>query len=128
MPRVVHFEIQGTNPEALSQYYGELFGWKFTKWGEVPYWVIETGAPDKPGINGGLLPRNGPPPEAGQSVNAFVCTVEVENLQEYFDRALILGGVAAVPKMPIAGVGWLAYVKDPNGNILGLMQPDAAAK
>jgi predicted enzyme related to lactoylglutathione lyase len=30
--------------------------------------------------------------------------------------------------MPVAGVGWLAYVKDPNGNILGLMQPDTEAK
>jgi hypothetical protein len=128
MPRVVHFEIQGTDPEGLSRYYRELFGWKFTRWGEVPYWLIETGAESKPGINGGLLPRNGPPPVDGQSVNAFVCTVEVESLDQYFERALALGGAAAVPKMPIAGVGWLAYVKDPNGNILGLMQPDTAAK
>jgi predicted enzyme related to lactoylglutathione lyase len=30
--------------------------------------------------------------------------------------------------MPIPGVGWLAYVKDPDGNILGLMQTDPGAK
>ena len=34
----------------------------------------------------------------------------------------------AVPKMPIPGVGWLAYVKDSEGNILGMMQSDPAAK
>jgi len=27
----------------------------------------------------------------------------------------------------VPGVGWLAYVKDPDGNILGLLQADPAA-
>jgi predicted enzyme related to lactoylglutathione lyase len=26
----------------------------------------------------------------------------------------------------VPGVGWLAYVKDPDGNILGLLEPDPA--
>jgi predicted enzyme related to lactoylglutathione lyase len=30
--------------------------------------------------------------------------------------------------MPVPGIGWLAYVKDPDGNILGLMQSDANAR
>ncbi len=128
MPRVIHFEIQATDPDSLSHYYSELFGWKFSRWGDTPYWIIETGQVGMPSINGGLLQRNGPPPSDGQSVNAFVCTIEVDNLDQYFTRTLALGGTAAVPKMPIPGVGWLAYVKDPNGNILGLMQTDAAAR
>jgi hypothetical protein len=128
MPRVVHFEIQATDPEALCRFYTELFGWKFNRWGEAPYWLVETGPAGQPGINGGLLARNGPAPSEGQSVNAFVCTVEVPSVDEYFARAISLGGTVAVPKMPIPTVGWLAYVKDPNGNILGLMQPDPEAK
>jgi predicted enzyme related to lactoylglutathione lyase len=127
MPRVVHFEIQATDAEALARFYSELFGWKFSRWGDAPYWLVETGSRDEPGINGGLLQRNGPPPQDGQSVNAFVCTVEVASVDESFARALALGGTAAVPKMPIPTVGWLAYVKDPDGNILGLMQPDPSA-
>ena len=43
-------------------------------------------------------------------------------------KATSLGAVIAVPKMPIPGVGWLAYAKDPEGNIFGMMQPDPAAK
>ncbi|HEY2346926.1 MAG TPA: VOC family protein [Xanthomonadaceae bacterium] len=128
MPRVVHFEIQGTQPEALSRFYSDLFGWKCTQWGGAPYWLVETGPDGERGINGGLLPRNGPPPVHGAGVNAFVCTVEVPALDEYFARALALGGTMAVPKMPIPSVGWLVYVKDPDGNILGLMQPDPAAR
>lgn len=30
--------------------------------------------------------------------------------------------------MAIAGVGWLAYIKDPDGNLLGMMQANPAAK
>jgi len=34
----------------------------------------------------------------------------------------------ALEKMPVPGVGWLAYLKDPEGNIFGIMQNDPAAK
>jgi predicted enzyme related to lactoylglutathione lyase len=29
--------------------------------------------------------------------------------------------------MAVPAVGWLAYIKDPEGNILGMMQMDPAA-
>lgn len=128
MPRVVHFEIQGSDPEALVRFYVALFGWKISRWGEAPYWLVDTGDTAQPGINGGLLPRRGSPPADGQAVNAFVCTVEVPSVDDYFAKAQQLGGKAALPKMPIPSVGWLAYVKDPDGNILGLMQPDPGAR
>ena len=35
---------------------------------------------------------------------------------------------SALPKMPIPGVGWLAYLKDTEGNVFGLMQSDPSAK
>ena len=59
-----------------------------------------------------------------QPVNSFVCTVDVPNVDEYFAKALAAGGSAAVPKMPVPGIGWLAYVKDTEGNIVGMMQMD----
>jgi hypothetical protein len=128
MSRVVHFEIHATDPEALSAFYVQLFGWKISRWGEMPYWMVETGAEGEPGINGGIVPRRGPAPAEGQAVNAFVCTVNVSSVDESVASALALGGRLALPKMAIPGVGWLAYVKDPDGNILGLMQDDPAAR
>ena len=127
MSRVVHFEIHAAEPEALARFYTGLFGWKIARWGEMPYWSVETGPEGQPGINGGLVPRRGPRAFDGQAVNAFVCTVEVAALDEVFARALELGATVAMPKMPIPTVGWLAYIKDPDGNILGLMQSDPAA-
>lgn len=124
MGRVIHFEIQASNPEALVSFYQQLFGWTFTKWeGPMPYWLIKTGDAAKPGIDGGLLPRQGPVPADGASVNCYVCTVDVDNLDAKL-AALPTGGMMCVPKMAIPGVGWLAYAKDPDGNIFGMMQSD----
>jgi predicted enzyme related to lactoylglutathione lyase len=60
-------------------------------------------------------------------VNAFVCTVDVPDLDGVLARLDELGGSVALPRMPVPGVGWLAYIKDPDGNILGIMQSDPAA-
>ena len=37
-----------------------------------------------------------------------------------------LGATVAVPLDAVPGVGWLAYITDPAGNLFGLMQPDEA--
>lgn len=123
MSRAVHFEIQASNPQALIDYYTGLFGWSFNKWEGGDYWLIHTGPEDKPGINGGLLPRRGPVPEAMAAVNAFVITVDVDDI----DSALARAGNVVVPKMPVPGIGWLGYAKDPDGNIFGMMQEDTEA-
>ena len=127
MSRVVHFEIHASKPQGLIDFYTAVFDWKFQQWGNVEYWLIETGPADQPGINGGLLPRRGPGPAEMQAVNSYVCTVQVSSLDDSLAKALSLGGTSAVAKMPVPGIGWLAYVKDPDGNICGLMQPDPHA-
>jgi predicted enzyme related to lactoylglutathione lyase len=52
----------------------------------------------------------------------------VPNVDEYVAKATANGGTIALPKMPVQGVGWLAYCKDTEGNIFGLMQMDPSAK
>jgi predicted enzyme related to lactoylglutathione lyase len=124
----MHFEIQASNPQELIDFYTALFGWSFNKWEAGDYWLIHTGPDDQPGINGGLLPRRGPPPQNLAAVNAFVITVDVDNLDARLVRvASASGAEIAVPKMAVPGIGWLAYVKDPDGNIFGMMQADTSA-
>jgi predicted enzyme related to lactoylglutathione lyase len=127
MSRPIHFEIHATNPQALIEFYTNLFGWTFNKWGGAEYWVITTGPDTRPGINGGLLPRPGPAPGPMASPNAFVITVDVENLDASLAKAQGAGALTCVPKMAVPGIGWLAYVKDPDGNIFGMMQMDPKA-
>ena len=127
MGRTVHFEIQASEPQALIEFYGKMFDWSFSKWEGGEYWLVGTGEVGAPGINGGLLPRRGPRPDDGAAVNAFVCTVDVEDLDKSLALLKELKGTVAVPRMPVPGVGWLAYAKDPDGNIFGMMQNDASA-
>lgn len=127
MPRVVHFEIHAANPQRAIEFYSKLFDWQFQKWdGPMPYWLITTGPDSERGINGGMMTRQGE--IDGKAVIAYVCTVDVPAIDAAVEKAQQLGGTVALPKMPIPGVGWLAYVKDTEGNILGMMQNDPAAK
>jgi predicted enzyme related to lactoylglutathione lyase len=126
MPRVIHFEIHADNPDRAIAFYRNLFGWEFTKWdGPMPYWLIKTGPDNAPGINGGLLKRQSP--IDGQAVIAYVCTVDTSSLDSMLQKAQAGGATIALPKMPIPGVGWLAYCKDTEGNIFGMMQADPKA-
>lgn len=127
MSRVVHFEIHVGNAERAIAFYSSLFDWKFQKWdGPVPYWLITTGPESERGINGGMVMRRGE--IDGQAVIAYVCTVDVAVIDASIEKATSLGGTIALAKMPIPGVGWLAYIKDTEGNIFGIMQSDPSAK
>lgn len=126
MPRVVHFEIHAEDPERAVRFYSALFGWSFQSWGgPMDYWLVTTGPDDQPGINGGMVRRMGA--IDGQAVIAYVCTVDVASVDESLEQAVGLGGQVALPKMPVPGVGWLAYAKDTEGNIFGMMQNDPSA-
>ncbi len=126
MARVVHFEIHAEDPQRAVDFYTQLFGWEITAWAGMEYWLIKTGDPGTPGIDGGLLRRQGT--IDGTAVIAYVCTVDVADLDASLEKALALGGQLALPKMPIPGIGWLAYAKDTEGNIFGMMQNDPGAK
>jgi predicted enzyme related to lactoylglutathione lyase len=131
----VHFEIHASNPGRIRAFYESVFGWTMSQWGDQPYWLISTGdgnpmagvASSEPGIDGAMLPRVGPPPSDGQPVNGWVVTVSVPDCQGYLDKAIAAGATEAMPMAVVPGVGWLAYIKDPDGNTLGMLQPDASA-
>ncbi len=127
MARVVHFEIHAEDPERAIAFYSSVLGWQFTQWdtGGMEYWMIKTGPSEEPGIDGGLMRRHGL--IDGQAVIAYVCTVNVTDLDGTLQEALAAGATLALPKMPIPSVGWLAYVKDTEGNIFGMMQNDPTA-
>jgi len=126
MPRPIHFEIHASNPEKVVAFYVQTFGWTINHIPQMDYWVIDTGAGD--GINGGLMKRHGPKPFENNPVNAFVCSIGVDSVDTYLEKALKAGGTIALPKMAIPGIGWQVYVKDPDENIVGIHQPDPSAK
>ena len=126
MNRPVHFEIHASDPERLVAFYESVFAWKMQHLPQMQYWLIDTGEGD--GIGGGLSKRHSAPPVAGAAVNAFVCSLGVESVDTTLAKALAAGATVTLPKMAIPGVGYQAYIKDPDGNILGLHQADKSAK
>jgi predicted enzyme related to lactoylglutathione lyase len=131
MPRVIHFEILVGDPERAMAFYAGLFGWTFQKYAAATdYWLINTGPSTEPGINGGLVRRKGPNPNAGDAtpVVGFVCTVDVADVDRTVAAALTAGGTVALAKMAIPGLAWLAYLNDTESNVLGVYQADKNAK
>ena len=129
MNRVVHFEIHASDSDRLQSFYQSVFDWNIQDMGPAMgnYRTVDTGK-DQPaaqwtGINGGITPRQGNGPKGGEPVNAFVCTIEVADIDETLKKIETAGGTVATDKMEVPGVGTLAYRKDPEGNIFGVLQP-----
>lgn len=133
MNRVVHFEIHAKDLDTIQKFYETVFGWEIKDMGEKygGYRGVMTGKnePDAkwPGINGGLTPRTGTVPDGSETINAFVCTVDVDDIDAYIKRVQDAGGSISIEKMDVPNVGLLAYMKDPENNIFGMLQPSMAA-
>ena len=129
--RVVHFEIHAADPQRAMDFYKSVFGWEFPKWMETPpYWGVMTAeeGSQELGINGGLMNRMGAGPADGAAVNAFVCTVQVDDYDPVHERIIAAGGTVALPKQAIPGMAWQGYYKDTEGNIFGVHHPDLEAR
>lgn len=121
MTRVGHFDIMSEQPEQTIQFCTKVFGWKFDKWdGPMEYWLITTGDPSQPGIDGGL--------GRGKPVGQIVLTLTPVKVDPVLKEALAAGGKVAQPKGAIPGVGWYAAIRGPDGNLFGLMESDPAAR
>ena len=121
MPRLVHFELNVKDVHKTIAFYEEVFGWKFQKWeGPMDYWLIMTGDESEPGIDGGL----------GYEEDGFpkvVNTIDVDDIDDIIKRVKSNGGEIVRPKHAVPGVGWLAYFKDSEGVMSGIMQDDPKA-
>ncbi|MEI6292059.1 MAG: VOC family protein [Methanomicrobiales archaeon] len=120
---MVHFEIPAEKPEQIAEFYKKTLGWEILKWGgPVDYWLVGTGPEDQPGINGGIA-RQRDRPSSGILVTAGVASVD-----ETLKLIVASGGSIVVPKQAIPGVGWQAHFRDPEGNVIGLIEYNPEAK
>jgi predicted enzyme related to lactoylglutathione lyase len=120
MSKIVHFEIPADDPQRASAFYRDALGWEVSRWGDEPYWLVRAGEDDEPGANGALVAR-------GDLHRAPVLIAGVADMDDALHRVESCGGKVAQGKLPVPGMGWSAYVIDPEGNTIGLFQPDAGA-
>jgi uncharacterized protein len=124
MNRIVHFEIPVKDIKRAVNFYKNVFGWEISEWKglDMEYWMVMTAPKDskEPGINGGMLLRKGDEPQEGAGANAFVCTVQVESIDDVISKIENEGGVCITPKYNLMEMAWQAYYKDTEGNIFGV--------
>ena len=122
--KVVHFEIPLDDVERGRKFFADAFGWTINPLPEMDYTLVgttpldENGMPVEAGsINGGMFARGEQSPSS-----APVITIDVEDIDEALKKIESLGGTTVAPRMPIGEMGFAAYFKDTEGNILGLFE------
>lgn len=117
--RVIHFDIPADDPARAAAFYADALGWKIEQWEDVDYWLCSTGTGD--GIDGAIYKRSNP----RDVIKITAAVADFEAAEKALKEA---GGKIVAPKVPVPGVGWLAYAVDTEGNEFGIMQLDATAK
>ena len=123
MDSVVHFEIPAKDPKRASAFYTKAFGWNFAQTPGFEYWMAGTtesdknGRPKQPGaINGGMGEKGVMAPDA------VTVTIAVKDIDAALEKVTKLGGKPHGKKNPVGDMGWAAYFKDTEGNVIGLWQ------
>jgi predicted enzyme related to lactoylglutathione lyase len=120
--RVVHFEVPFDDGDRARSFYKEIFGWQITEMPEMDYTMVMSGpsgdtGPTEPGyINGGMaskqtIPASGP-----------VLTIGVDDIDATLSKIEQSGGARLGEKVPVGDMGFAAYFRDTEGNVLGLWQ------
>ena len=113
---VVWFEVAGRDLEALTKFYGDLFGWKVDAANPMRYGMVDTGA--EGGVPGGIF-------APGDDVEYTSFYVSVSDLGACLRQAETLGAKVAQPPTPIDGGATVAMFTDPEGHRIGVIQQPA---
>ncbi|MBH0122817.1 VOC family protein [Rhodococcus sp. CX] len=119
--KVVHFEIPFDDGDRARSFYREAFGWQINEMPEMDYTIVVTGPTDETGmssepgyIGGGMMQR-------GEAA-APVVTIDVDNIDQALEKIESLGGKTVSPRTPVGTMGFAAYFKDSEGNLMGLWE------
>ncbi len=120
--RVVHFEIPFDDGDRARSFYGDVFGWQLMNMPEMNYTMVTTGptdqeqGPSEPGfINGGMLKREG-------AWSAPNIVIDVDNIEHVLKSIGEHGGSPVQERQAVGDMGFAAYFKDPEGNLVGLWE------
>ncbi len=121
--RVVHFEVPFSDGERARNFYKQAFGWQLNEMPELKYTIVSTGPVAEPGmpaepgyIGGGMFEREPAFPQGP------VITIDVQSIDDALETIRSLGGEAVGEKTPVGEMGFAAYFKDTEGNIMGLWE------
>ena len=106
--RFVWYDLMTNDPEGAKRFYGELIGWKTSKWSGGDYEMWSAGEQ----MIGGIMSL---PPEAKGAPPHWLGYVAVEDVDATARKAQELGGKVHHPATDIPNVGRFAVLADPQG-------------
>jgi predicted enzyme related to lactoylglutathione lyase len=111
-------QVEWSTPDhiGLRDFLSGVFGWQFAPFGDT-YFISD---PKQSGIVVGVN-RNDRAVIGGGTPNVYI---GVKSIDEVFATAQALGGEVAVPKVNM-GSGSFAFIKAPDGNMIGLFETGA---
>ncbi len=119
--RVVHFEIPFDDGERAKSFYGKAFGWNVMPVPDMDYTMVMSGPSGEQGptesgyINGGMMQREEP-------FTAPNIVVDVDNLEDALKAINDAGGTTVSERQAVGDMGFAAYFRDSEGNLLGLWE------
>ncbi|MBN2156952.1 MAG: VOC family protein [Candidatus Lokiarchaeota archaeon] len=120
--KIIHFEIPSKDPNRAMNFYSNILGWSFQAWeGPMDYWFTKAGPKNAPGIEGAITKKE-------SEDDIVINTIGVSDIDNVIIKIKKHGGTIINPKHAVPGVGYLAYFKDLDNNLFGLMQEDPNAK
>jgi predicted enzyme related to lactoylglutathione lyase len=113
--RIIHVELTAAGLDGATEFYAKAFGWQLTPSPFADgYLIAETGSGD--GIDGAIMTRE-------YQQQPAIVWIQVDDLDATRAAVVAAGGVADQEPQEIPGIGRVAYVRDPEGVLLGLRQP-----
>lgn len=120
--KVVHFEIPFDDGDRAREFYSAAFGWTMMPMPEMGYTIVMTGpsdpetGPSEAGfINGGMMAREG-------DFTGPNLVIDVESIEAAIEAVVGSGGTEVSGKQPVGEMGFAAYVRDTEGNLVGLWE------
>jgi predicted enzyme related to lactoylglutathione lyase len=119
--RVVHFEIPFDDGDRARAFYSQAFDWQMMPLPEMGYTIVMSGpsgdaGPTEPGfINGGMMQRE--EPFSGPNL-----VIDVENLETALKAVGDAGGTTVSEREAVGDMGFVAYFRDTEGNLVGLWE------
>jgi predicted enzyme related to lactoylglutathione lyase len=113
----VHVELNTPDPEKAKAFYSNLFQWQLE---DVPnpgvpagtYTMVNVGE----GTGGGIMKQIAGGP------SGWLAYVAVDDIRAATKKAKSLGAEIMKDVTEVTGMGWLSFIRDPTGAILGLWQ------
>jgi predicted enzyme related to lactoylglutathione lyase len=118
------FAINADDVQRARRFYEKVLGWRFEPWGPPNFYLIDTGDKKDPGVTGLLQERR--ELVKGVRMVGFECTITVGDLDKTIRAIIANGGKLATSKAAIPTVGTVVYFNDPEGNVIGAIEPERA--